>query len=116
MKSDIEHLTHLFANFRAERDWEQFNDPKDLAISLALEANELLELFQWKTVAESKAFMKDRPEALRDEIADVLCWTLFIAQCAGIDVIQAVEHKMEKNRQKYPIEKCKGKTTKYTLL
>ncbi len=116
MKSDLTHITDLFETFRNEREWQQYNSPKDLAISLALEANELLELFQWKNDEQSKRLLEQRPESLQDEIADVICWVLLIAREANIDLVQAVENKMVKNRLKYPISKCKGKTTKYTLL
>ncbi|OAS13356.1 nucleotide pyrophosphohydrolase [Paenibacillus oryzisoli] len=97
--------------FRDERDWKQFHNAKDLAISLTLEASELLENFQWK---ESGEAVDRNKEQIQDELADVLIYALMIAHELEIDVEQAISHKLKKNAEKYPIEKFKGTSKKYT--
>ncbi|NQX62897.1 nucleotide pyrophosphohydrolase [Paenibacillus qinlingensis] len=97
--------------FRDERDWKQFHNAKDLAISLTLEASELLENFQWK---ESGEAVDRNKEQIQDELADVLIYALMIAHDLEIDVKQAILHKLKKNAEKYPIEKFKGTSKKYT--
>lgn len=114
MNNPIKRLTEQLITFRNERDWQQFHKPKDLAISLTLEAAELLELFQWKTDAEITHMVQHHPEKLRDELADVFNWILVLSHDCNIDILAASTAKIEKNKQKYPIEKAKGKHTKYT--
>lgn len=99
--------------FRDERDWRQFHNPKDLAISCALEAAELLETFQW---SGDDLVCADRIEEQTDELADVMLYCLLLADRLGIDPLDAMEHKLEKNRAKYPVEKARGRSTKYTDL
>jgi NTP pyrophosphatase (non-canonical NTP hydrolase) len=99
--------------FRKERDWEQFHLPKNLAISLALEAAEVLELFQW---TKDNNLPADKKHELEEELADVYYWLLLISHEYGIDINKALERKMKKNAQKYPVSKAKGKSTKYTKL
>ncbi len=103
-------------DFRERRDWKQFHNPKNLAISISIEANELLEHFQWKNMEESLAYIKENKEMLSEEAADILVYLLYFCNDAEIDLLQAVENKIEKNNQKYPVEKSKGKSTKYTEL
>ena len=100
--------------FRAERDWEQFHTPKNLAISLALEAGEVLELFQWHD-RRGDALAEVMPR-LRDEVADVAVYLTYLCQDLDIDLDAAVRAKMLKNRQKYPVELAKGSAKKYTEL
>jgi len=108
-------LLERLIEFRRERDWEQFHTPKDLAISLSIEASELLEWFQWKNDEEINLKLKsDKREALEDEIADVVAYLSYLCHDVGIDINQAVEAKIKKNSEKYPIEKVKGKSDKYT--
>jgi len=95
------------------RDWQQFHNPKDLALSLTLEASELLVLFQWKTSEE--AVVKNL-EKMKDELADVLIYALLFAHETGIDIKQVVEEKFKKNDEKYPLDKAYGVNTKYTDL
>jgi NTP pyrophosphatase (non-canonical NTP hydrolase) len=114
MSNAIKNLTEQLIKFRNERDWQQFHKPKELAISLSLEASELLELFQWKTDAEIAQMIKHHPEKLRDELADVFNWILVLSHDCNIDILAASAAKIEKNAQKYPIEKAKGRHTKYT--
>ena len=104
-------LRRLVADFVARRDWQQFHTPKNLAMSLAIEAAELMEHFQWLTPEQSQAVVH-RPEQLREvgeELADVLCYGLALANVLGIDLAEALEAKMVKNGQKYPVEEYRGR-------
>lgn len=96
--------------FRDERDWKQFHNPKDLAISLTLEASELLENFQWKDSTEA---VNKNIEQIKDELSDVLIYSLMLAHDLEIDVESAILNKLNKNAEKYPIEKYKGTSKKY---
>ncbi|MDF1588776.1 MAG: nucleotide pyrophosphohydrolase [Gammaproteobacteria bacterium] len=101
-------------DFRKERDWEQFHTPKDLAISLSIEAAELLEWFQWRTNDEINAQLQtDKRIALEDELADVAVYLSYLCHDLGIDLNQAIANKVAKNAQKYPVEKVKGRADKY---
>lgn len=106
-------LNERIKKFCIDRDWSQFHDPKNLAISLQLEASEVLELFQWTKDNQAK---EGRSEDIKDELADVLYWLLMLANHYDIDLLSALENKMDKNEAKYPIEKSKGKSNKYTEL
>ena len=97
--------------FRDERNWSQFHDPKDLALSISLEASELLELFQWKN---SQQAIDQHSSDMRDEIADILIYTLTLAHDLNIDVKDAILQKMSKNAKKYPVVKSKDNSHKYT--
>lgn len=99
--------------FRDERDWKQFHNPKDLALSLSLEASEILECFQW--ISAEQALERNKSK-IADEIADVLTYALLLAHECGIDPESALRAKMLQNAAKYPVEKSKGKSTKYTEL
>jgi len=102
-------------SFRRERDWEQFHNPKDLAISLSIEASELLEWFQWKTNDEIKQLLKsDKRQALEDELADVTAYLAYLCHDLGVDINQALATKIEKNAAKYPVDQVKSKAAKYT--
>ncbi|MBF0387958.1 MAG: nucleotide pyrophosphohydrolase [Candidatus Omnitrophica bacterium] len=102
--------------FRAERDWKQFHNHKDVALSLVLEAAEVLEHFQWKSPEEVERHGRECKAELADELADV-AWYLFeLAHDLDIDLPQAIECKTAKNAAKYPVEKCKGRHTKYNKL
>ncbi len=114
--SDLSDLQKRIVAFRDARDWKQFHNPKDTAISLVLEATEFLEHFQWKNAEEIKQHLKNKNEDVSDELADVLYWVLLIAHDLDIDVLKSAERKMAKNEMKYPVEKAKGKHTKYTEL
>jgi len=114
--SSLEELRVRLAAFAAERDWEQFHSPKNLAMALAAESGELLEHFQWLTEDESMA----PPEATRDEvaleIADVLLFLVRLADRLGIDPLEAAARKLELNARKYPVDKSRGRATKYDRL
>lgn len=99
--------------FRDERNWKQFHNPKDLALSISLEAAELLEVFQWSgsdTVCESK---KDK---IREELADVLIYCIHMADVCGLDMDEIVQEKIKHNNSKYPVEKARDCAKKYNDL
>tara|TARA_R110000787_G_scaffold132412_3_gene244620 strand:+ start:2141 stop:2491 length:351 start_codon:yes stop_codon:yes gene_type:complete len=107
-------LLKQLIEFRRERDWEQFHNPKDIAISLSIEAAELLEWFQWRDKTEIKQMLEtDKREALEDEIADVAVYLSYLCYDLNIDLEQAIKRKMDKNAVKYPVEKVKGRADKY---
>ena len=117
-KPSIEELTRQLLEFRDARDWRQFHSLKDLILSLHLEAGELLELTQWKSeqVFEEEALNPETQQRLREECADVLLYLLLVAERAGIDILQAAEDKIAANAKKYPVEKSRGTSAKYTQL
>ncbi len=101
--------------FRKERDWEQFHTPKDIAISLSIEASELLEWFQWQTHQQiEQKLQSEKREQLEDEVADVAVYLSYLCHDLGISLNDAVTKKMHKNAAKYPTEKVKGRADKYT--
>ena len=109
-----EDLKKELIEFRKKRDWEKFHKPKDLAVSLVIEASELLENFQWKTDKEVSEMMKGESfEKVREEIADIAIYLTYLCNDLGIDVEDAVSEKLEKNRKKYPSEKVRGSAKKY---
>ena len=109
-------LTARVLRHRDERDWAQFHTPKELAVSLAVEAGELLALMQWKTGDALQAALDRRREQVRDELADVLHSTLLLASDLGVDLAAALEQKLAKDAEKYPVEKSRGRAEKYTDL
>jgi dCTP diphosphatase len=112
----VEEVLKRIRQFRDDRDWMQFHDPKNLAMSISIEAAELLELFQWKTADEASGYASDNREAVADEIADVAIYLLELADNVGIDLISAIHRKLDKNAEKYPVEKARGVATKYDKL
>lgn len=100
--------------FVTARDWKQFHNPKDLALSLTLEAAEVLEQFQWKNPKEIEEYTKTHKQAIADELVDVFYWVLLMSHYLDIDLEKAFKEKMEQNEKKYPVEKAKGKHNKYT--
>ena len=112
--TDIKKLTEIVTKFRDERDWKQFHNPKDMALSLVLEATEVMEHFQWKDKKEIEKYLKTNKEDIADEIADVLYWVLLMSNDLNIDIVKAFVKKIRKTEVKYPISKSKGKHTKYT--
>ena len=99
--------------FRDDREWRQFHTPKDLAISMSLEAAELLELFQWSGTDLECA---DRRGQLKEELADVLSYCILMADVCGLDLDEIMNEKVTKNEAKYPVEKARGSAAKYTEL
>ena len=114
--SELESLTTRILAFRDERNWKQFHNPKDLALSLSLEASEVLEIFQWKSGADIGRACRDRKGDLADELADVLYYTLLMAHELDIDLKTALLAKLERNAEKYPVDKAHGSSKKYTEL
>ncbi len=112
--SDFQSLTDRLLQFREQRDWKQFHNPKDQILSLCLEAAEVLELVQWKNGDAVEKHLADNKELLADELADVLGWVLLIANDQGIDLRSAMVNKIAKNEIKYPVDQSKGRADKYT--
>ncbi len=108
--SDIQQIIDELIKFRNERDWEQFHNPKDLALAINVEAGELLELFLWKNADEAN---KDK---VKQELADVFAFAFLIAEKYGFDVKDIVLEKIKSNGKKYPVEKAKGTAKKYNEL
>lgn len=111
----IESFKKIIQEFCEEREWDQFHGIKDLAIGAATESSELLEIFRFKSEEQIKVMLQDvnTREDISDELADVFFFVLRIAQKFDFDLTTALDHKMKKNRQKYPVEKAKGQNTKY---
>jgi dCTP diphosphatase len=119
MKQVNKTLSELQAEIRKfcdDRDWDQFHNPKDLAISLSLEAAEVLEHFQWKNADEIAKHVKDKKTDVSEELADVFYWVLLLSNKLDIDLVEAFEAKMVKNVSKYPVVKAKGSHKKYNEL
>jgi NTP pyrophosphatase (non-canonical NTP hydrolase) len=108
--SDISEITARLLEFRNERDWEQFHNPKDLALAINVEAGELLELFLWKNASEANI------EKVKEELADVFAYAFLLADKYKVDVKQLVLDKIQKNAEKYPVNKAKGTAKKYDEL
>lgn len=113
---DIKEITKKLIEFREARDWKQFHKPKDLAVSLSLEASEVLEHFQWKSEKEVEEYIKTNKDEIGEELADVFNWVLIISHDLGIDITAASTKKIQKNATKYPVEKAKGRSVKYNKL
>ncbi len=103
-------ITEALIKFRNERDWEQFHNPKDLALAINIEAAELLELFLWKNAEDAN------PEQVKEELADVFAFAFLLAEKYGFDVKEIILDKIKKNGEKYPIDKAKGTAKKYNEL
>ena len=103
----------MILKFRDDRDWKQFHNPKDLAISISLEASELLEVFQWSGTDVDCADKKDK---IAEELADVVNYCVLMADACGLDLDEIVQKKVELNSKKYPVEKAKGTSDKYSEL
>ncbi len=108
--SEIKEITNKLIEFRNERDWEQFHNPKDLALAINIEAGELLELFLWKNANDAN---KDK---VKEELADVFAFAFLLADKYGFDIKDIVLEKIRKNGEKYPVEKAKGTAKKYNEL
>lgn len=113
---DMQLLLDRTKLFVKEREWGQFHNPKDMAISLSLEASEVLEHFQWKDADEVAAHLDANKQLVADELADVLYWVLLMSDGLEIDLVESFNRKMDINEIKYPVAKSKGKHTKYSEL
>lgn len=99
--------------FRDDRDWKQFHDPKDLAISISLEASELLEIFQW---SRDDVYCLDKIDQIKEELADVVNYCILMADACDLDLDKIITDKIKLNAAKYPVDKAKGTSTKYNEL
>jgi NTP pyrophosphatase (non-canonical NTP hydrolase) len=108
--SEISKITEELRKFRDERDWEQFHNPKDLAIALSIEAGELLELFLWKPAEKAD------PDKVKEELADVFAYAFMLADKYGLDVAKIMQEKLAQNKLKYPVAKARGSAKKYNEL
>ena len=107
-------LRDKLRQFAADRDWDQFHSPKNLAMALSVEASELMEHFQWLTEDESRRLPPEKFNAVRDEMADVLVYLVRLADKLDVDLLEAAAQKIEKNALKYPAAKVRGSMKKYS--
>ena len=107
---ESEEIIQALLKFRNERDWEQFHNPKDLALAISIESAELLELFLWKKEYEAN------PEKIKEELADIFSFAFLLAEKYGFDVKEIVLEKIKTNGEKYPVDKAKGTSKKYDEL
>lgn len=106
----MDELTELLVNFRNERDWEQFHNPKDLALAISIEAAELNEAFLWKKSEDAEL------EKIKEELADVFAYSILLAHRCNLNIYEIVRDKIVKNALKYPVDKAKGSSKKYDEL
>lgn len=112
----LKELKKQLAEFNDERDWDQFHSPKNLAMALSVEASEVVELFQWMKSTESYTLNEEKNQRLKEEIGDVLLYLLLLADKFNIDPVDAALKKLQKNKEKYPVDKSKGSAKKYNEL
>jgi NTP pyrophosphatase (non-canonical NTP hydrolase) len=112
--SEFKDLTDRILEFREDRDWKKFHTPKDMALSLSLEAAEVLEHFQWRDGQDLEKYINENKDDIGEELSDVLNWCLLMAHDFGIDLYQACQKKTEKNCLKYPVDKFKGSAGKHS--
>jgi NTP pyrophosphatase (non-canonical NTP hydrolase) len=112
--NNFESLRKKIESFASDRDWDQFHSPKNLTMALSVEASELVEIFQWLTEAQSNDLNDEKILAVADEIADVQIYLIRLADKLGIDILEAVESKIAKNEGKYPADKVRGSSKKYS--
>lgn len=113
---EIKKITEKIKKFRDQRDWKQFHNHKDMVLSLVLEASEVLEHFQWKSAQEVDKHAQECKDEIAEELADVAMYLFELADNLDIDLSEAIDLKLVKNAKKYPVEKAKGKHTKYNKL
>jgi NTP pyrophosphatase (non-canonical NTP hydrolase) len=114
--NELAGLRDELREFADARDWNQFHSPKNLAMALAAESGELLEIFQWLTEEQSRALDAKAQARATEEIADILLYLVRLGDQLGIDPVAAARNKLVENDRKYPVEKARGKATKYTEL
>ncbi len=112
--NDLDEIKEKLRQFALARDWNQFHSPKNLSMALAGEVGELLELFQWLTEEQSKNLTREQRKAVEEEVADVFLYLLRLADRLGVDLLEAAKNKIIINEQKYPVDKVKGSSKKYT--
>lgn len=116
MGKDLQALINSLREFSSQRDWDQFHSPKNLASALTVEAAELLEHFQWLTEAQSRELPADKRVAVGEEMADVLLYLLRLSDQLNIDLVEAAKRKLTLNAAKYPVDRSRGSSKKYTEL
>ncbi|MDP3797091.1 MAG: nucleotide pyrophosphohydrolase [Polaromonas sp.] len=116
MSKDLQALINSLREFSSQRDWDQFHSPKNLASALTVEAAELLEHFQWLTEAQSRELPADKRVAVGEEMADVLLYLLRLSDQLNIDLVEAAKRKLTLNAAKYPVDRSRGTSKKYTEL
>lgn len=116
MGKELEDLRDALRQFAAERDWDQFHSPKNLASALSVEAAELLEHFQWLTEEQSRSLSAEAKAKVADEMADVLVYLVRLADKLDVDLMATSQDKIARNAEKYPIDKARGSAKKYTEL
>ncbi|MCD8521394.1 MAG: nucleotide pyrophosphohydrolase [Saccharospirillaceae bacterium] len=112
--NDLDEIKEKLRQFSLARDWDQFHSPKNLSMALAGEVGELLELFQWLTEEQSKNLTREQRKAVEEEVADVFLYLVRLTDRLGVDLLEAAKHKIIINEQKYPVDKVKGSSKKYT--
>jgi dCTP diphosphatase len=112
----IEEITARIRNFRDERDWKQFHNPKEMAVAIAVEAGELLEHFAWKTAEQSEECALTKREEISEEMADIAILLFEMADNIGVNLAESIEAKLAKNALKYPVSKARGSNRKYNEL
>lgn len=110
----LQELKDLAENFSKERDWDQFHSPKNISMDITIEAAELAEIFLWSGSKTSFERAKEKNQEVQDEVGDILHALLIFCNQTGIDLVEAFKQKLEKTKKKYPVDKCKGKSKKYT--
>jgi dCTP diphosphatase len=115
---DLKRVKLALRSFADKRDWGKFHNPKNLVMALSVESSELVEIFQWLNEGESKTITdsNEKMEQVKDEIADILMYTIRLADVLNFDISESIKSKMEKNEIKYPVEMAKGNAKKYTEL
>jgi len=116
MSKDLEAVRDALRRFAAERDWDQFHSPKNLASALVVEAGELLERFQWLTEEQSRALSAEDKEKVAEEMADVFVYLIRLADKLDLDLLEVARDKIARNAEKYPVDKARGNVKKYTDL
>jgi NTP pyrophosphatase (non-canonical NTP hydrolase) len=116
MSQDLLQLQARVRQFARERDWEQFHSPRNLATALSVEASELLEHFQWMRAEDGAGVPQGRQSAVEEEMADVFIYLLRLSDVLGVDLVEISNAKVEANARKYPVERSRGNSSKYTEL
>jgi len=116
MRPTIDELTAEIRAFRDARDWRQFHNPKELAVAITAEAGELLQHFVWQSPEQSERRVTERRAAIEDEIADVAILLFELADNSGIDLAAAMRAKLDRNQERYPVDKARGSNAKYNEL
>lgn len=116
MSDELIQLRDALREFARQREWDPFHSPKNLASALSVEAAELLEHFQWLTEEQSRALAPDQRQAVGEELADVLLYLIRLADKLDLDLVAVARAKLERNAEKYPVDKARGSSRKYTEL